>query len=127
LEGGVSDAQRQWAVDEASKNLHKKESAYVFAKHCHDDQLDSVLTTLVERGLWKSVDKVLKRGVTDAKRQWAVEEAIKKANDMEFQSYILPHCSDDQLDSVLTILVKRGVWESVGKVLKRGVSDEQLQ
>jgi hypothetical protein len=120
----LSDAKRQWAVEEASKKADDWDLRSFILPHCHDDQLDSVLTTLVKRDLWQSVGKVLERGVSDKQRQWAVEEARKKATGWNCFFYILPHCSEDQLNSVLTSLVERGLWESVGEVLERSsVSD----
>jgi hypothetical protein len=128
LKLGVSDKKQQWAVEEASNNANDSRFTFYILPHCSDNQLDSMLTTLVERSLWKSVGKVLERsGVSDAKRQWAVEEASKKADDRKLEQYILPHCHDDQLDAVLTTLVERGLWDSVGNVLERGVSDEKRQ
>jgi hypothetical protein len=66
-----------------------------------------VLTTLVKRGLWESVGEVLERGVNDAKRQWAVNYASRNAEDDDFERFILPHCSDDQMDTVKTNLKAR--------------------
>jgi hypothetical protein len=100
--------ERQWAVQEAMMKANDFHLWSFISPHCSDDQQDSVLTSLVERGRWESVGKVLKRpGVREARRQWALEEASKRAEDLDFQYYILPHCSDDQLDSVLTSLVER--------------------
>jgi Arc/MetJ-type ribon-helix-helix transcriptional regulator len=112
LKRGVRDTQRKWAVEEASKRLTESDSADVLAQHCSDDQRDSVLTTLVTRGLWEAVGDVLKRGVSDTQREWAVDEASKTADDDDddhFSYFILKHCSDDQLECVLTTLVTRGI------------------
>jgi Arc/MetJ-type ribon-helix-helix transcriptional regulator len=117
LKKGVSDTQRTWAVKEASKTASCGEFRTYILPHCIDDQLDSVLTTLVTRSLWESVDEVLKRGVSDAQREWAVIEAIKYADDGYIEFFL--HKSKDDLDSVLTILIKRRLWKSVGQVLKR--------
>lgn len=43
----------------------------------------------------------------DAQRRDAVELASRRADDVQFE-YILPHCSDDQLGSVLNNLKARG-------------------
>ena len=125
LQRGVSDSQHRWAIDEACKQASdEKITAYILL-NCADDQLDSVLIPLVERGLWRSVGTVLQRGVGDSQHRWVIDEACKQASDKEIRDYILPHCADDQLDSVLIPLVERGLWNSVGRVLDRGVSDTQ--
>ena len=125
LQRGVSDLQHRWAIDEACKQASDKQIRGYILLHCADDQLDSVLIPLVERGLWRSVVTALRRGVSDSQHRWAIDEACKQASDKQIRGYILLHCADDQLDSVLTILVERGLWNSVGMVLYRGVSDTQ--
>ena len=125
LQRGVSDSQHRWAIDEACKQASDEEITAYILLHCADDQLDTVLTPLVERGLWRSVGTVLQRGVSDSKHRWAIDEACKHASVEEITRYILPHCADNQLDSVLVSVVERGLWAAVGTVLERGVSDSQ--
>ena len=125
LQRGVSDSQHRWAIDEACKQASDEEITAYILLHCADDQLDTVLTPLVERGLWRSVGIVLQRGVSDSKHRWAIDEACKRASVEEITRYILPHCADNQLDSVLASVVERGLWAAVGTVLERGVSDSQ--
>ena len=125
LQRGVSDSQHRWAIDEACKQASdEKITAYILL-HCADDQLDSVLTILVERGLWNSVGRVLDRGVSDTQHRWAIDEACKQASEKEIIDCILRHCTGEQLDSVLTSLVKRGLWRSVWTALQRSVSDSK--
>ena len=123
LQRGVTDSQHRWAIDEACKQAADEEITACILPHCADDQLDSVLIPLVERCLWSCVEMVLQRGVNDSQHRWAIDEACKQAADEKITACILPHCADDQLDSLLTSLVKRGLWSSVGTVLQRGVSD----
>ena len=125
LQRGVSDSQHGWAIDEACKQASDEEITGYILLHCADDQLDTVLTPLVERGLWRSVGTVLQRGVSDSKHRWATDEACKRASVEEITRYILPHCTDNQLDSVLASVVERGLWAAVGTVLQRGVSDSK--
>ena len=125
LQRGVNDSQHRWAIDEACKQASDEEITGYILLHCADDQLDTVLTPLVERGLWGSVGTVLQRGVSDSKHRWVIDEACKRASVEEITRYILPHCADNQLDSVLASLVERGLWAAVGTVLERGVSDSQ--
>ena len=125
LKRGVSDSQRTWAFDEGGKQLSGSEIIDNIVRQCTDDQLDSVLTSLVERGLWNVVSTVLERGVSDAQHRWVSDEACKYASGREIADYMLRHCTDNQLDSVLTQLVERGLWIAVRMVLKRGVSDSR--
>ena len=125
LQRGVSDSQHRWAIDEACKQASDEEITAYILPHCADNQLDSVLTILVERGLWNSIGRMLERGVSDSQHGWAIDEACKHASEKEIIDCILLHCANNHLDSVLTILVKRGLWNSVGRVLDRGVSDSQ--
>ena len=125
LQRGVSDSQHRWAVDEACKRAFKGEILYYILPHCADSQLDSVLTLLVERGLWDVVWTVLARGVSDSQSTWAFDEACKQLSRSEIVDHVLRQCTDDQLDSVLTPLVERGLWDVVATVLERGVSDSQ--
>ena len=125
LQRGVSDSQHRWAIDEACKQALGEEITAYILLHCADDQLDSVLTILVERSLWNSVGRVLDRGVSDTQHRWAIDEACKQAPEKEIIDCILPHCTGHQLDSVLTSLVKRGLWKSVWTALQRGVSDSK--
>ena len=125
LQRGVNDSQHRWAIDEACKQASDEEITAYILLHCADDQLDTVLTPLVERGLWMSVGTVLQRGVSDSKHRWVIDEACKRASVEEITRYILPHCADNQMDSVLASVVERGLWAAVGTVLERGVSDSQ--
>ena len=125
LQRGVGDSQHRWAIDEACKQASDEEITAYILLHCADDQLDSVLTLLVERGLWRSVGSVLQRGVSDSQHRLATEEACKHATDEKITAYILPHCADNKLEPLLTPLVERCLWKSVGRVLDRGVSDTQ--
>ena len=94
-------------------------------QHCADDHLELVLRTLVSQGLWCAVGKTLKKCGNEQLLRWATEEATKRADGNEIAQYILPHCSDDQLDSVLVEAVTRGHWQVVDKVVKRRVRIEQ--
>ena len=125
LQRGVSDSQHRWAIDEACKRASDEKITAYIIPHCADNQLDSVLTSLVERGLWNTVGRVLDRGVSDSQHRRAIDEACEQASEKEIIDCILRHCFGDQLDSVLTSLVKRGLWKSVWTALQRGVSDSK--
>jgi hypothetical protein len=95
-----------------------------FLSHCNRQQLDRVISIAIERQRWDMVGKMLK-GCSVTKQMWTVLKAIKTANERDFVDYILPQCSCQQLKRALTHLVSRGLWEPVGLVLERGVSDTQ--
>ncbi|XP_076451165.1 uncharacterized protein LOC143287036 [Babylonia areolata] len=125
LQRDIGTEQHRWAVEQASRHADDFEFIRFILPHCHDEELEQVLTHLVSRGLWESVDKVLERGVSTAQHRWAVEQASRHADDDCFVVYILPHYHDEELEQVLTHLVSRGLWELVDKVLEQGVSTEQ--
>ena len=125
LRRGVSDAQCRWAIGEACRHASEREVIMYILPNCADNQLDSAFTPLVDRRLWKAVWTVLRRGVSDSQYRWAIGEACQRASEEDVIKYILPNCADNQLDSALTPLVKRGLWKAVGTVLRRGVSDSQ--
>ena len=117
-----SDEERARAVEEVVRHASVEAVAEVLPG-CADHQLDSVLTRLVTREVWHAVGKVLERSVSESLRRLAVEEARQKADDVDLVRRILPHCLDDQLDSVLTHCVTRGLWHAVGQALERSVSE----
>ncbi|XP_070176384.1 uncharacterized protein [Littorina saxatilis] len=117
--------------------LHKELDATCFhdkldfiLPHAADDQLDTVLKVLVERRQWEGVAAVLKRtGLSSSQKAWGVQEACKYLEMDQtwlcLRNEILPHCPDDQLGTILNILVERHFWAAVRVVLERpGVSDE---
>ena len=118
----VSPAHHKWAIGEACQRAGPWVNTYIVLPHCVDNQLDDVLTTLVKRGLWKPVDRALRRGVSPAHHRWAIEEACQRASDFHIRWFILPHCADDQLDDILPTLVTKRLWECVDRVLHRVVS-----
>ena len=125
LKQGVSDSLHTWAIDQACKHASDDAVIRLILPHCARSQLNSVLTSVVERGLWKAIGSVLQRGFSRSKHRWAIGEAFNRASDDEITDYILSQCAYNRLPSVLTLLVERGLWRSVGKVLNRGVSDSQ--
>jgi hypothetical protein len=57
-------------------------------------------------------------------KQWAIQEASKTADGFDFAEYILPHCTNEELESVVKQQVGRRRWYAVGMVLKRGTPAE---
>ncbi|XP_076452442.1 uncharacterized protein LOC143288060 [Babylonia areolata] len=125
LQRGVSSAQHRWAVEQASTQAGVDHFVHFILPHCHDRELEQMLTHLVSRGLWKLVGEVLEQGVSTAQHRWAVEQAIRHGDEDDLVIYMLPHCHEEELEQVLTHLVSRGLWKLVGKVLERGVSAAQ--
>ena len=128
LRRGVSDPWYRWATDEECKHASHEEIINYTLSLATDNQLDSVLTPLVERGLWEAVAMVLRRGVSDPQRRWAIDEACKYVLDEKISNCILPLAADNLLDSVLLQMVERGLWKAVLTVLERGAcSDSQCR
>ncbi|XP_070200829.1 uncharacterized protein [Littorina saxatilis] len=123
LTKGVGDSQHEWLFLTACLRAREKDFVQHVLPHCSDRLLDSVLTVLIGRGAWLAVVNVLRRGVSDSKKQWALLEACLHCEDKYFIADILPHCADDMLDSVVTILGERHLWLYAVSVLERGVSD----
>jgi hypothetical protein len=96
-----------------------------FLSHCTTQQLNRVIAMAIEREWWDVVGNVLKVDVRETKIKEVVEVTSKRADDLKLFCCILPHCTDEHLQSALPRLVSRGLWRSVGLVLKRGVSDTQ--
>ena len=115
---GVSPTEHSRAVQEYCQHAEDEAAMQWVLPHCCGDVLDIVLEKLLTRGWWMSVDILLGRGVRPTQHRWATHEACQKAGDA-------PQCADDQLGDVLTILVTRGLWMSVSRVLDRGVSPTQ--
>nr|KAG5686329.1 hypothetical protein BaRGS_021712 [Batillaria attramentaria] len=99
LQRPVSDTKRAWAVEEARTNADDSHLEAILL-HCTDDQLGLVFDTAVCRQLWSVIGQLSLRPVDNIRLAWAVKEAVQHADDFHL-AVILPHCPDDQLDSVL--------------------------
>jgi hypothetical protein len=77
LKRGVSDTHHIWAVKRASKKSGEVNFINHILPHCTVAQLETALTHLVSRQLWKCVSLVLKRGVSAEMLVWAISEACK--------------------------------------------------
>ncbi|KAL8564121.1 hypothetical protein ACOMHN_035726 [Nucella lapillus] len=120
LERGVSSAQHRWAVEQAIEGASGDDLVHCILPQCRDEGRQHILSHLVSRGQWNTVGKVLERGVSSAQHRWVVEQASESAGDENFLHFILPHCQDDELHHVLSSVVSKGLWRSVGKVFERG-------
>ena len=121
----VSLTQRRWAIEKGSMLATDDVFRNLLLKYCDHDQLESVLAKAVVRGMWYTVVAIVERGVSDRQSRRALHEACKGAIEHCLLQRILSLCSSDMLDSVLTTLVTRRLWNAVADVLKRGVSNEQ--
>ncbi|KAL8570763.1 hypothetical protein ACOMHN_006913 [Nucella lapillus] len=121
----MSTEQHKWAVKEALSQTTEEDFLRNVLPHCTEEELELVLTHLVSQGLWKSVGKVLERGVSAKQHRWAVDQACQHAFYVYFVVYVLPWCCDEELEQVLSHQVSRGLWVTVDMVLERGVSATQ--
>jgi hypothetical protein len=85
---------------------------------CSDGELKSMFTWLIDGGWWEYVGKVLQTVTNAAQRRHVVEQAADRADDSDIIQYILPHCSEEELKSVLPELVSRGLWMSLSELLQ---------
>ena len=121
----LSDSQREHLFDFACECAGDGDIRRCILPQCADSQLDEALFTFVKRGLWRVVSCVLDRVVSPARHRWSVVEACQQARAWDIEWLILPHCDEDLLGTALKILVLRGLWKTVGKVLEKGVSQEE--
>lgn len=123
LKRGVDSELVQRAVEEATEHADEVTLIRMTLGHSNRLNVDPIIVHAVNRDFWRLVKILLEwsRSVGSAARQWAVEEALKRATDEE-QMSIFPHCSDDQVNSVLTEAVKKGFWSIVLALLERGAS-----
>ena len=122
LDRGVSPARRRWAVREVCQHAHNILIEAKVVPHVAPDQLEEIWPILVSRELWGSAIALLTRVASPSQRRWATEQACQLTNDWHIKRFILPFCADHQLHGILTVLVKRGAWQSVVSVLNRVVS-----
>ncbi|XP_076454951.1 uncharacterized protein LOC143289747 [Babylonia areolata] len=115
-------AQNRWAVEQASVDV-----SFHGVLPGYQDELEQIITRLVSQHLWKTVGKVLERGIDTAQHRWAVEQASVCASDDDFVNYILPECCTEELEQAVTRLVSRRLWRAVGKVLERGIGTAQYR
>jgi hypothetical protein len=138
LTRGVSQSRAGWAAEQASLHTCSDQQFYqmyrppdtseeqfclLYLPYCPPDNLEHVLATLVQRGRWVSVGKVLERGVGQSAFEAAVSDASLHAEDYEFSHNILPHCSHELQLKVLETLAQRRLEWSVGTVLKTCVKE----
>ncbi|KAL8570162.1 hypothetical protein ACOMHN_030958 [Nucella lapillus] len=123
LERGVCITQHRWAVEQASKHADDDDFAQYIFPQCLDKELEGVMTHLVSRGLWRSVGKVLERGVSSTQHRWAVEQAFKLADDDSFDCFVLCHCSNDDIVNVLLHLAANRKWRCTTHELHDGICD----
>ncbi|KAK7481772.1 hypothetical protein BaRGS_00027020 [Batillaria attramentaria] len=140
---GVRATQR-WAVKLACRRANDDLVSEIISI-CDTDQMNHMLTVVAQRGLWKSVRKLLVEikkaridGVSDTQRR-DLEEACKHASNEDFQemsdswestqlnlvlteaddlvSEIISICDTDQINHVLTAAVDQGRWKMVKELL----------
>jgi L-rhamnose mutarotase len=120
-----SEEQRARTIEDAfDKGSHQDLDHYILP-HYSTEQLDRILATATGQGWWWLVDNVLELGGSEEQRARTIEEACDRANDSDLEHYILPHCSTEQLDRILTTATGQGWWWLVDNVLELGGSEEQ--
>ncbi|KAL8570163.1 hypothetical protein ACOMHN_030959 [Nucella lapillus] len=110
LQRDISSEQHRCAVEQAIQHADDGDFVEYILPQCHDEEMEEVMTYLVSLRLWGSVGKVLERGVSPEQHRWAVEQASKHANGQQLVFCILPRCCDEELETLMTHLVSRGLW-----------------
>ncbi|KAL8598207.1 hypothetical protein ACOMHN_043278 [Nucella lapillus] len=108
----IRQSQHIWAVEEAAAGFANTEEFVKYVlPHCLDEELGHALRYLVSERLWRHVDITLGRGTCSAQHRWVIEQASERADEEDFGDYILHHCSQEDLEQVLTRMVARGLWK----------------
>ncbi|KAL8599892.1 hypothetical protein ACOMHN_016237 [Nucella lapillus] len=119
LRRNLCPEQKSSIVAEASQHAEDDSFAVYISHHCRSTDWGQVFTGLVSRGMWRSVGCALRHDISDTQWRWAVEEASKHSSDWDFRKYIVHQCSEEELDLSVSHLVRRGLWQSLGEVLKQ--------
>ena len=116
--------QRRNTVEKASQ-LATEDELLKMIQHLHTQELDVVFVLAVMRGLWRLVGVFLDRGVTESRRQWALQEAERRADSTAMTQHIL--CRYEYRRVVPDDAVRRRFPDAVRNLLKSGgVSDSVL-
>jgi hypothetical protein len=123
--GLVSSSQQERVLTELCKCAKQDNIEKHVLPHCDVEQLNCILSYLVEKKLWSFVGVALRDcGKNKDVHHWkAVVEAARNADSTNFEQHILPNCSDDLLELALPDLVEHNDWRIVHKVLDKGVSE----
>ncbi|KAL8591492.1 hypothetical protein ACOMHN_000507 [Nucella lapillus] len=112
VQRAIDSQHHRWAMEEGSKYAGEENDVDLYiTPQCCLEELESILPTLVSRGLWYSVDSVLERGVSPALHRWVVIESLKVASEEDFSTFVLPHSSEEDLEQVLQHMVSQGLWK----------------
>ena len=123
--GQLTEQQRRWVLEEASKLCDDLNCLRHLVTHCADDTLEVVLRDTVTRGIWPVVGDLLQRGVSDVQLQWVIQQACERTEEGTIIDELMPHFPLRQQEFMLTQMVTHGRWRAVGHMLMRGVSDTQ--
>ncbi|XP_076465800.1 uncharacterized protein LOC143297377 [Babylonia areolata] len=127
----VPDTLRSKAVTEACRFDDEDHFIRYFLPHCTRQLLDTVLVTMVNRGLWEGAERVLRRGVSDEQRERVIAEAGEHANETVVLR-LLRFCTASQREVLLALTTRRRFWKAVTVLLEtetdypnRGTTVEQ--
>jgi predicted RNA-binding protein YlxR (DUF448 family) len=124
--GCASDELKVSVLPQACKTADE-ETLCSLLDHCSSSVCgcESLLSTMISRGFWSGVAKMLET-VTEQERRQATEEACKGDVTEHFMKHILSYCCSDQLDNILHTFVERADWKAVGTMLtKEGVTESK--
>jgi hypothetical protein len=117
--GCASDELNVSVLPEVCK-IADEETLCLMLDHCSNSVrgCESLLSTMISRGFWSGVAKMLET-VTEQERRQAVEEASKRDVAEHFMKHIFSYCCSDQLDNILQTFVERAEWKAVGIMLTK--------
>ncbi|KAK7091754.1 hypothetical protein V1264_009397 [Littorina saxatilis] len=108
----------QRAIKEVSWNADE-ECLYSLVRVCAEEELEPLLTQMVNRNMWDPIRNAdtLMRKASDTQRKWVLKKAVERADDWAVQEFIAEHPADSP-PSLLSKLVRRALWGSVGVALR---------
>ncbi|KAL8568624.1 hypothetical protein ACOMHN_063696 [Nucella lapillus] len=114
----VNAEQKTWVVVEASEYCCDEDFVQYISKHLCLADCRCVLERLVARGMWHSVYIALQMDISETEHRWVMTEAGQLSDDDSFHQYMLPACTEEELEEVVPHLITRGLWKSAGSVFK---------
>ncbi|KAL8591241.1 hypothetical protein ACOMHN_017565 [Nucella lapillus] len=113
----VSENLRSKAVDKASKCDNEDHFIQCFLPHCPEPCLGSVLETMITRGFWEGAVRILRQGIDDVTREWAIAKVSEHANETAVLS-VLKFCTAARRKTLLEQSAHRRFWTVVTVLLE---------
>ena len=127
--GALSDDQRRRIIRETTERPGETTPISYILQHCTRRERNYCIQRLIARQSWVAVGEILQRsGLGNKQRRFVIREVLEHGDEVCFCSDILPHCVGVEPNHVIPKFIRRGWWQTLGKLLQRGgLSDEQRE